>query len=76
MLGSNIGIAKGIKRCTFCCYVICATTIALVEEMPWPQTGATQYRLVRTSKKGRLIKGLVICYVVWLRSIKIEGYGS
>ncbi len=29
--------------------------------MPWPQTGATQYRAQLGPDKGRAIKGLVVC---------------
>ena len=39
--------------------------------MPWPQTGATQYYAqLGLSDKVRAIKGLVVCYVVWLGSMK------
>ncbi len=35
--------------------------------MPWPQTGATHYHTqIGPSDKGRAIKGLVVCYAIWL----------
>ena len=43
--------------------------------MPWPQTGATHYHAqLEPSEKGRAIKGLVVCYVVWIGSL-IYGMG-
>ena len=42
--------------------------------MPWPQTGATHYHAqLRLPDKGRAITGLVVCYVVWLGSMKGMG---
>ncbi len=40
--------------------------------MPWLKTGThTHYNAkLRLPDKGRAIKGLVVCYVVWLGSIK------
>ena len=39
--------------------------------MPWPQTGATQYQAqLGLTDKGGAIKGLIVCYVVWLGSMK------
>ena len=38
--------------------------------MPWPQTGATHYHAqLGHPDKSRAIKGLVVCYVVWLGSM-------
>ena len=40
--------------------------------MPWPQTGATHYLAqLELPDKGRAIKGLVVCFVVWLGSMII-----
>ena len=36
--------------------------------MPWPQTGTTHYHA--HPDKGGAIKGLVVCYVLWLGSMK------
>ncbi len=35
--------------------------------MPWPQTGASHYRHAQLEfqEKGRAIKGIVVCNVVW-----------
>ena len=42
------------------------TLIVLVYVMPWPQKGATHcYKQL-----GRAINRLVLCYLVWLGSIK------
>ena len=39
--------------------------------MPWPQTDATHYHAhLGLSDKGLAIKELVVCYVMWLGSIK------
>ena len=41
--------------------------------MPWPQKGATHYHSwLGLSDKGRAIKGLVVCYVVWLGTMIYE----
>ena len=42
--------------------------------MPWPyKTGATHYQTqLGLPDKGRIIKGLFVCYVVWLGSIIYE----
>ncbi len=41
----------------------------------WPQTGAIQYHAhLGLPDKVRAIKGLVVCYVVWLGSM-IYGMG-
>ena len=67
-------IAKGIKSCTYCFYVRCATLIVRVRGMPWHQTRATHYHAdLGLPDKSRAIKGLVVCYVVWLVSIKGMG---
>ena len=43
--------------------------------MPWPKTIATHYHAqLGLPDKGRQIKGLVVCYVVWLRTM-IYGMG-
>ncbi len=43
--------------------------------MPWPQTGATNYHAqLGHPDKDRAIKGLFVCYVVWLGSM-IYGMG-
>ena len=43
--------------------------------MLWPQTDATHYHAqLRFPEKGLAIKELVVCYVVWLRSM-INGMG-
>ncbi len=74
MLNPNRVIAKGIKSCTYCLYVRCATLIVRVRGMPWHQTRATHYHAdLGLPDKSRAIKGLVVCYVVWLVSIKGMG---
>ncbi len=60
MLGQNCIITKVVESCIYCYYVRCATQLVQVGSMPWPQTGT-----VRTSYKGRSIKVMVACYVVW-----------
>ncbi len=38
--------------------------------MPWPQTGTTHYYAqLELPDKGLAIKGLIVCYVVWLGSM-------
>ena len=75
MLSPNSIIAKAVKISTYCCYVRCATFIIKVGGMPWLQAGATHYHAqLGHSNKGRTIKGLVFCYVVWLGS-SIYGIG-
>ena len=70
MLNPNRVIAKDIKSCTYCCYVRCATLIVRVRGMPWPRTGPTHYHAqLGLPDKGRVIKGLVICYEVLLGSL-------
>ncbi len=42
----------------------------IVRGMLWPQTGATHYHAqLGLLDNGRVIKGLVVCYVVWLGSL-------
>ncbi len=49
----------------------CSTLLAQVGGMPWTETGATHYHAqLGLPDKGRTIKGLVVCYVVFLGSIK------
>ncbi len=75
MLGQNRVIAKDVKSFNYCCYVICVALIVRLGGMPLPQTGATHYHAqLRPPDKGRAIKGLVVCYVVWLWSM-IYGIG-
>ena len=39
----------------------------LSREMPWPKTGATHYHArLGLLDKGWAVKGLVVCYVLWL----------
>ena len=54
------------------CYI---DSTSIVGGLPWPQIGATQYHAQQLglSDKGA-IKGLVVCYVIWLGSI-IYGMG-
>ena len=43
--------------------------------MPWPQTVTTHYHAqLGFQNKSRAIKGLIVCYVVWLGSM-IYGMG-
>ncbi len=57
----NRVIAKEVKRCTYCCYVRCATLIVWVGGMSCPKTGAIQYHAqLGLPDKGRAIKGLVV----------------
>ena len=45
----------------------CTTLIVRVEGMHYPQTGVTHYHVqLELPDKGRAIKGLVVCYIVWL----------
>ena len=75
MIGPNLVVAKDVKSYAYCCYVRCVTLIVRVGGMPWPQTGATHYHAqLGLPDKGRAIKGLIICYVVWLVSM-IYGMG-
>ncbi len=70
-LGPNNVIAKGDTSCTYFCYVRIATLIVQVGRMPWPHTGRSQYHAqFWLPDNGRAIKGLVVCYVVWLESMK------
>ncbi len=66
-------IAKDIKVFTYCCYVRCATSIVGVGIMSWYQTGATHYHgQLGFPDKVHAMKGLVVCYVVWLGSMIYE----
>ena len=60
--GSMLGpkIAKDVKSCTYCCYVSCATN----------SMSRGYYLPPRLSDKVRVIKGMVVCYVVWLVSME------
>ncbi len=70
MVGPNRAIAKDVKSYTYCCFVRCATLIVRVEGMPWLQTGTSQYhQQLGLQDKGRAIKELGVCYVVWLGSL-------
>ncbi len=43
--------------------------------MPWPQTVATHcHAQLGIPDKCRVIKGLVVCYSVWLESMKGMGH--
>ncbi len=45
--------------------------------MLWPQTGATHYHVqLGVTGKGRAIKGFIVCYIVWLGSLKWMGLGT
>ena len=62
MLDPNRVIAKDVKSSNYCCNVRCATLIVRVEEMHWPQAGATHYHAqLGLTDNGRAIKGLVVC---------------
>ena len=42
--------------------------------MPWPKTGATLYNVyLGIPHKGRTIIGVVVCYMVWLEYLKVNG---
>ncbi len=74
ILGPNRVIARAIKSFTYYCVVRCAAIIVYVGGMPWSQIGATHYHAqLGLLDKGRLINGLVVCYVVWLGSMKGMG---
>ena len=60
----NHVIAIDVKSFTYCCYVRCATMIVRVGGMPWSKTYYNAQ--LGLPDKGRTIKVLVICYVVWL----------
>ena len=55
--------------------------VVMLWGMPWPQTGATHYHAqLGLPDKGRAIKGLVVCNVVWIGSMiygrrKVRGSG-
>ena len=46
-------------------------------EIPWPHTGTTHYHAqLVLPDQGCAIKWLVVCYVVWLESMKGMGLGT
>ena len=61
-------IVKDMKS-TYNCYVRCATLIVWVGWIPRPQTSTAQYHAqLGLPDKGRAMKGMVVCHVVWLES--------
>ncbi len=75
MLGESLNAhpklcqTKDVKSYTYCCYVS-ATLIVWKGGKPWPQKGKTHYQAqLGLPDKGCAIKGLVVCYVVWLWSM-------
>ncbi len=72
LLDPNCVMAKDVKSCTcICCYVRCATLKVIVVGMSWPQSGTTYYHAhLGLKDKGRAIKGIVVCYLVWLESMR------
>ena len=67
----NRVIAKDVKSCIYCCWVRCATSIVWVRGIFWPLTGTTNnFAQLGLPDKGLAIKGFVVCYVVWLGSMK------
>ncbi len=59
-----------IINSTYCCSVSWTTLIVRIRRMPEPQTGVTHYHAqLGPSDKNHAIKGLVVCYVVWLWSM-------
>ncbi len=62
MLGPNSVIAKDVKSCTYCCYVLCGILNVRV------CTNHCHAKL-GISDKGRAIKGLVVFYAVWIGSM-------
>ena len=53
----------------------CVTLILSIGRMPWPKTGTTHYHAkLGHPDKGCAIKALVVCYVVWLGSMKSMGF--
>ncbi len=67
MLGQNCVIdKKNVKSYTYCCYISCAKLIERVGEKTRPQKRRNS--LPCTVR----IKGLVVCYVKWLRSMIYE----
>ena len=49
--------------------VICITFSPRPWRMSWRNTLALNHAHLELSDKGNAIKGLVVCYVVWLRSM-------
>ncbi len=73
MLGSNRVIAKNVKSCTYSYNVRCTTIIVRVWGMPWPRAGPN-HAWLGLLDEDRAFNGLVVCFVVWLRSM-IYGMG-
>ncbi len=74
MLVQNRVIAKEVKSCTNYCYVRCAVLIVRVGGRPLPKTGTTHYHAqLVLPDKDLAIKGLVVCYIVWLGYMKVLG---
>ena len=70
MLGPNRVIAKGVKSCTCCCYVRCAILIEQVGGNALTPNRRTHYHAhLGLPDQGCAIKGLVVCFVVWLGSM-------
>ena len=70
MLDPNSALAKDVNSCTYCCYVRCATLIVRGLRMHWFQTDTTHnHAQLGPPDISREIKGLVVCYVVWLGSM-------
>ena len=62
VVGSNLFISKTLG-------ILCHNNI-ITSRGNWPQTSATPYHSqLRLPDKGRAIKGLVVCNVVWLGSM-------
>ena len=58
-------IAKDVKNFTYCCNVRCAICIVRLGGISWPKTDATHYHAqLGFPDIVRVIKGLVVCYVV------------
>ena len=62
-------IAKDFKSCTYYCQRRDINSIS--KKNPWPLIGKTHYHVqLGLPDKGCSIYWLVVCYVVWLRSMK------
>ncbi len=71
MFGFNYVIAKDSQSCTYCCYVMLDIKSMSIQEK---NNSATHYHAQSGHlDKTRVIKGLVVCYVVWLGSMKGMG---
>ena len=64
-MGSMLGL---VKMCIYC-YVKYMTLIERVGDMPLSQTGSTSYHAQLDMVCS--ILGFVVCYVVWLGSLKV-----